>query len=116
MIQLKQQQWKDGVWQFAFTIRQGVYAFDRYPVRITHAPATTDPAIAAALATVVRATLAARMASGSLAPHGEVLHWTRVLAQCEVTAAVRDSAVRQACALASARLPVSATPIVSNHF
>lgn len=116
MVQLRQQSWQQGAWVFAFSVHEGVYDQENYPVRLTHAPATEDEDIIRALAEVVQATLQARIGSGSLAPHGQVLHWTRLLKHCEESPAAKDPRVYAACKRARAALPPSAAALVSNHF
>ena len=116
MIRLLSQRWQHGVWEFDYQVHTGVYHWDHYPVRLTHAADTPDTQIQADLAAVVTATIQARMASGSLSPHGQVMHWTRLIQQCHGSPTHHDDHIMDLCSRLVDRLPVSREAIISSQF
>ena len=83
MLKMQSMTWVRDAWELRFSIHEGVYDFDGYPVRISHLAFTEDPEVQAALSTVAEELLLRHLRSGAVPPHSIVLNWARVRHWCE---------------------------------
>lgn len=77
MIAIRTATWVHGAWELKFSIHEGVYRLDHYPMRITHLAFSDDYNLVDALSRVALALLQSHMRRGSVAPHAMVLDWPR---------------------------------------
>lgn len=77
MIAIRSVSWVHEAWELTFTIHEGVYWIDKYPLRITHLAYSDDLNTIDGLSQVALALLQSHMRRGAVAPHAMVLDWPR---------------------------------------
>lgn len=77
MIRMAQAEWNGREWHCAFSVNEGVYRRDRYPVIVGYLGHTDDSNVCAGFAQVVTGLVHAHLKKGSLPPGGLLINWRR---------------------------------------